>query len=253
VPSEERASEGPHAQFGEDRILERYFAGCEGGYCVEVGAYDGMTGSTTYLFEQKGWECLLVEPIPELASKIRENRSCRVVNCAVSGREGEATFYVAEHVEQMSTLDMTPGQRDWIDEVGGSLKEIIVPTRTLDSVLEDASFPRIDFMTIDVEGHEMDVLRGLSLERHRPRVIILEDNTGSRHSDVKRHMELHGYVNFRRTGVNDWYAHESDSELTDREALRQFHLEKAFRRSADRVKERIAPWVPNSLKERMGR
>ena len=89
-------------------------------------------------------------------------------NCAASAREGHATFYVAELVEQMSTLELTQRQQEWIQEVGGSLKQITVPTRTLDALLNEAGFPRIDFITIDVEGHEMEVLRGFSLEKHRP-------------------------------------------------------------------------------------
>ena len=107
-----RGQEGPHAQFGEDRILADIFGGREHGYCVEVGAYDGITGSATYLFERKGWDCLLVEPIPELSDKIRRNRRCIVVNCAASRSEGEATLHVADRAEQMSTLDLTPGDGD---------------------------------------------------------------------------------------------------------------------------------------------
>jgi FkbM family methyltransferase len=97
-----------HAQFAEDQILAEIFADRSGGTCVEVGANDGRTGSASYLFEKRGWQCLLVEPIPALAQEIRKWRTCIVVNCAASSREGEATFYVAESVEAVSTLDLTP-------------------------------------------------------------------------------------------------------------------------------------------------
>jgi FkbM family methyltransferase len=253
VPLEERAREGPHAQFGEDRILERIFGRHEHGYCVEVGAYDGLTGSATYLFEQKGWQCLLVEPIPELADQIRRSRRCLVANCAASGQEGEATLYVADRVAQMSTMELTPGQEEWIHRVGGSVRVITVPTRTLDDLVDEAGFPRIDFMTIDVEGHEMDVLHGFSLERRRPRVVILEDNVGERNSEVARHMARHGYVNFKRTGIDDWYAHQSDAELIRPEAVRQFQLEKAMRRSVDQVKQRLVRRIPATVRRRMTR
>ena len=59
-----------------------------------------------------------------------------------------------------------------------------MPTRTLDALLDETGLPQIDFITIDVEGHEMDVLQGLSLEKHRPRVVIFEENVGRRTSDV---------------------------------------------------------------------
>lgn len=251
VPLEERAREGPHAQFGEDRILERIFGRQEHGYCVEVGAYDGITGSATYLFEQKGWKCLLVEPIPELADQIRRSRSCLVANCAASGQDGETTLYVADRVEQMSTVELTPGHEEWIHGVGGAVREITVPTRTLDALVEEAGFPGINFMTIDVEGHEMDVLQGFSLERRRPRVVILEDNVAQRASEVARHMGRRGYVNFKRTGVNDWYAHESDAELVRPDAVRQFQLERTIRRSVDRAREWLVRRIPAAVKRRV--
>ena len=97
-----------YAQFGEDRILEEIFGDRAEGYCVEIGAHDGLTGSASYLFEKRGWQCLLVEPIPALVEEIRRHRACTVVNCAVSDREGAATLGVADGVEEMSTLDLTP-------------------------------------------------------------------------------------------------------------------------------------------------
>jgi FkbM family methyltransferase len=251
VPPEAYGCEGPHAQFGEDRILQSIFGSQEHGYCVEVGAYDGITGSATYLFERKGWECLVVEPVPELAEKIRQNRRCVVASCAVSAQEGEATFYVADHAEQLSTLELTPDKEEWIQSLGGTLRTITVPIRTLDSLLDEAGFPRIDFMTIDVEGHELDVLRGLELERHRPRVVIVEENVLRGTSDIVRHMAQHGYVNFRRTGVNEWFAHESDAELIHPEAVREFQLEKAMREAIDPVKEWIVQRLPAALRKKV--
>ncbi len=177
-----------HAQFGEDRILAEIFGERVHGYCVEVGANDGRTGSASYLFEKRGWECLLVEPIPALAEEIRKYRACRVVNCAASSREGEATFFVADSVEAVSTLDLTPERAEWIGRVGGTIKEITVRTATLDSLLEEAGFGELDFVTIDVEGHELSVLEGFDLERYRPRIVILEDNSIDGDARVSRHM-----------------------------------------------------------------
>ena len=81
-----------HAQFAEDRVLAEIFGERTDGICVEVGANDGRTGSASYLFEKRGWQCLLVEPIPALVEEIRMHRACTVVNCAASDRDGTATF-----------------------------------------------------------------------------------------------------------------------------------------------------------------
>jgi FkbM family methyltransferase len=218
------AAEGPYAQFGEDRILEGIFGAETNGYCVEVGAYDGRTGSATYLFERRGWNCLLIEPVPELAAEIRQHRRCVIKNCAASSQEGEVPLFVADSVEQMSTLELTNAHRRWIHQVGGTIREITVRTATLDTLLSEAGFPKVDFITIDVEGHELDVLRGFDLTKHKPRILIVEANAGQ--PSVTSYLAEIGYINFKRTGVNEWYAHKDDAELVNFAALKRFRRAK---------------------------
>ena len=247
-----------HAQFGEDRILAEIFGERTAGYCVEVGAHDGRNGSASYLFEKQGWQCLLVEPIPTLVEEIRKHRSCTVVNCAASSSEGEATFFVAEGIESMSTLDLTPRHLEGIRQAGGAVKEVVVRTATLDSLLSEAGFPEIQFITIDVEGHELGVLEGFTLEEYKPRIVIIEDNSEHGDPHVARHMSERGYVHFRQTGVNEWYAHESDVELVRPDAVRRFEREEQRQRwvrrrkhVSNRIATRVGAYLPTSAKLRL--
>ncbi|HEV3035768.1 MAG TPA: FkbM family methyltransferase [Solirubrobacteraceae bacterium] len=247
-----------HAQFAEDRILAEIFGDRAEGCCVEVGANDGRTGSASYLFEKRGWRCLLVEPIPALVEEIHKHRACRVVNCAASSSEGEAKFFVAEGVEAVSGLDLTPDRMEWIRRVGGTIKEITVRTATLDSLLQEAGFTELEFVTIDVEGHELSVLEGFDLETYRPRIVIIEDNSVNGNLSVARHMVDHGYVHFRRTGVNEWYAHASDAELVKPQEIRKFERAKQIElwdRRRKQLVTRIAThggrYFPESTRRRM--
>jgi FkbM family methyltransferase len=247
-----------HAQFEEDRILAGIFAGRTDGCCVEVGANDGRTGSASYLFEQRGWQCLLVEPIPALVEEIRKHRSCRVANCAASASEGEATFFVAENVEAVSGLDLSPERAEWIERAGGTIKEITVRTAPLDSLLEQAGFGTLDFVTIDVEGHELSVLEGFDLDKYQPRIVILEDNTLDGDDAVIRRMRAHGYVHFKRTGVNEWYARASDAELVKPEEIRKFERAKRLqlwerrrRRLVNQIATRAGRYFSDSAKRRL--
>jgi FkbM family methyltransferase len=247
-----------HAQFEEDRILAEIFGARAEGCCVEVGANDGVTGSASYLFEKRGWQCLLVEPIPSLVREIRKHRACTIVNCAASTSEGEATFFVAENVEAVSGLDLTPERAEWIQRAGGTIKEITVRTATLDSLLEEAGFGELDFVTIDVEGHELSVLEGFDLEKHRPRIVILEDNTVDGDAPVARHMTEHDYVHFRRTGVNEWYARASDTDLVKLGQIRRFERAKRLQRwnrrrraLVNRIATRGGRHFPESAKHRL--
>lgn len=247
-----------YAQFAEDRILAEIFGERTEGWCVEIGANDGCTGSASYLFERRGWQCLLVEPIPALCEKIRKHRACKVVNCAASSREGTARFFVAEGIEAVSTLDLTPEHEQLVRRSGGTIRAIEVRTATLDSLLEEAGCAELDFITIDVEGHELSVLEGFDLGRHRPRVVILEDNSVAGNVDVKRHMAEHGYVHFRRTGVNEWYAHKSDFLLVKPEEIMRFERAKRiehWHRRRRQLVSRIATFggrcMPDRAKRRL--
>lgn len=245
-----RGEGGPGSQFGEDRILAEIFGNVVTGHCAEIGAHDGLTGSATLAFERRGWTCLLVEPNRQLIEQIRQNRSCAIDDRAASAREGTATFYVADHIEQMSTLELDPTHHRWVQNLGGQLRETVVNTARLDTILEEAGFSRLDFLTIDVEGHELHVLHGLTLERFQPRVVIIEENVLRRRSAIVKHMASKGYVNFRRTGVNDWYAREDDAELIDPIALTRFRSERQVLWLRQAAMTMLARHVPSSVKRR---
>lgn len=201
------------AQFGEDRILDEIFGYRNFGTCVEVGANDGIADSMTYHFELLGWRCLLVEPIPELFRKIKENRNCIAHNCAVSSKEEEVTFSMADGVSSMSTLKLSQDHKKNISKAGGKIKYIKVKTKTLDNVLDESCISNIDFISIDVEGYELEVLKGFSIENYHPRIVLIEDNSNATDPTIPAFMESKGYLIFNRTGVNDWYALERDQEL----------------------------------------
>ncbi|MBE0603335.1 MAG: FkbM family methyltransferase [Deltaproteobacteria bacterium] len=239
------------AQFGEDRILEGIFRHRSKGVCVEVGANDGILDSMTCRFESMGWTCLLVEPIPDLFRKIAENRKCIAKNYAASSVEGEASFFVAEEAIGMSALELTRTQRKSISRAGGTIKEIRVRKKTLDGILEESGVDAIDFISIDVEGHEMEVLKGFSLEKYRPRIVLIEDNSNQTDPTVQNHMKSKGYELFNRTGVNDWYAAESDGELVSPKQVEAFLEERAKAYLANKIALHFPvflPFVPDSIK-----
>jgi len=258
LPAHYGPIEGFNGQFGEDSILAEIFAGQPTGRCAEIGAYDGLTGSATLHFERAGWECLLVEPNPDCAEQIRAGRRCVVKECAASSEEGTTVLFVAERVEQMSTVEPDDDHHRWIREAGGAITPIDVRTARLDDLLEEAGFPELEFLTIDVEGHELSVLEGFSLERYRPRVVIIEDNSIDGDSRVGRHMADRGYVHFKRTGVNEWYARSSDGELVREDEIRRFERAKRVerwdgrrRRLANRIATDVGRWLPEPIRRPM--
>ena len=198
------------AQSGEDRLLMQDFPGKLNGSCVEVGAFDGLDMSNTYFFDRLGWKCLLIEADPEVAKICQGNRpEAKVINCAAvsPGSPPEVSFQVSEDVKGMSSLTIDNDSRRRVAGFSGRLKirEITVPAQTLDSILEKAGWEVIDFMTIDVEGHESEVLAGFDINRWRPEVVLVERCGAFPVWSIAKYFDQAGYAFRRRTSDNDWY------------------------------------------------
>ncbi len=204
-------------------MLANIFRDVRDGFCVEVGANDGINDSNTYYFEQVGWECVLVEPNPDLCRCIREARRGHLFECAVSATNGTALLSIAEgpgRAHGVSSLGNRIEAARRIAAFGFTSKELTVQTRTLDDLLREAGIARrLSFVSIDVEGHELEVLKGFSLDEWKPVILVVEDNSNFEDSSVPNYLGQFGYVRFNRTGVNDWYAHRSDSRLITAKAL----------------------------------
>jgi FkbM family methyltransferase len=157
-----------------DAIIDR-----DNGFFIEAGAHDGFTQSNTYWLERfRGWHGLLVEPIPELAAEARLSRpSATVVQCALVSADDPRESLRMRFGDLMSMVD---GARepDW-PNLGTVLGwrdpyELDVDARTLSSLLDELGAPEVDLLSLDVEGFEGPALRGLDLERHAPRYVLVE-------------------------------------------------------------------------------
>jgi FkbM family methyltransferase len=187
------------ASFDREASLVRDFFGDRPGFFVEVGANDPRQGSQSWHLEQSGWTGILVEPQPDIADRLRAQRSAKVfaVACSSHKNAGRALpFYVAGPMSALDRGRMSPGA---VPETA-----IEVPVRALDDILAEANAPvPLDFVSIDVEGHEIDVLSGFDLARWRPRLILLEDHVAN--LDKYRALRAAGYRLVRHTEFNGWY------------------------------------------------
>ena len=188
------------SQFGEDVLVWDYFQRKRAGFFVEVGANAPRLLSQTWLLEQKGWSGILVEPQAGCCQMLREQRPhsrvCQAACCAPQQR-GTLTLHVAIN-PALSGL-----KRHVNDTEAQYVGTETVPALPLDEILAQTEHPPVDFISIDVEGLELDVLRGLDLQRHQPPLLVVEDHLHS--LDVHFHLGRHGYKLVKRTGCNSWY------------------------------------------------
>jgi FkbM family methyltransferase len=143
-----------------------------GGVFVEAGANDGYRQSNTYYLERwHGWTGVLIEPIPELHRLCAFRRRSAAFNCALV--ETPRDRVTLTYSDLGSHLGAPGGEASWGWE---RPYEVSVPGRTLSSVLDEAGVDTIDLLSLDLEGHEVSALRGLDLDRHAPRYLLVESH-----------------------------------------------------------------------------
>lgn len=201
-----------YSQTGEDALAWSVFHNQPTGFFVEVGAFDGVHGSNSLSFEQAGWTGVCVEPHPAYAPICRANRPgsvCVQAACVADG-QGPVAKFLSEPPGVLSGIraDETPGLVERYASRGMTFPgftEVEVPARTLDSIIAEY-FPRldmIDWLSIDVEGTEIDVMRGLSLPA---RVIVAEANTDASRDELLAYMAGRGYIYATAISQNYFFA-----------------------------------------------
>ena len=228
----------------EQELVRAFFGGRRGGFFVEVGANRPQFASQTWHLEQLGWTGILIEPQPDLAAALRQARAANVFAVACSAPGNAGRFMPLHIAGALSSLDrdrMAPGAEP--EQV------IDVPVRTLDDILAEARAPAgFDLLSVDVEGHELEVLSGFDFARWRPRLILLEDHVGN--LAKHRFLKHAGYRLIRRFENNGWYApRDASGAIGWRERwdiVRKYYLGLPFRiaRNASReARRRIRAWL----------
>ena len=217
------ADEEFYGQFGEDFLLWHFFENRPAGFFLEVGAFDGVFLSPTYWFERHGWSGICVEPHPDYFPLCRKNRPGSVcVHAACVGSESTKTIELfAEPSGLFSVLGATNEEimrQRFVDAWGKNLQAVHpveVPASTIDGLLKQhlPAGRTLDFVSIDVEGVEIEVLQGFDLELYHPRILIIETNTDEDREKVTSHLAPFGYREARRLYVNTLYVRtEEDAQ-----------------------------------------
>ena len=204
----------PASNLATDAIIAGYFDQDYVGTCVEVGVADGRKGSNTLHFERRDWETLCIDPIPEHVCEARTLR--KLVHegaCVGSIADDCPDFYVFDigdgHI--LSSLSGLKPDPKLLVSHGHLINEcytIQVECNSLEAILRQYDFPRdIDFISIDTEGTELDVLRGINFSARNIKLLVVENNYNEPH--IENYLACHGYIKVQRHYVNDFYIKET--------------------------------------------
>ena len=163
-----------YAQRFEDFHLWRCFGGQTDGFYIDIGAGHPVYDNVSFAFYLAGWRGICVEPNPALAALNRAvRRRDHLYEGLAGAAAGEATLYLQREFHGLSTTVAEHAQTA-AKEVGRQAEVVTLPVTTLAALCEQHAPPTYDFLKVDVEGAEADVLRGADFSRARPRIIMVE-------------------------------------------------------------------------------
>jgi len=207
-----------YGQSQEDRIIETYFPVGYTGTCIDVGSTDGVVMNNTKYFEDKGWYCMCFEPNPAyffqcesarnnaymyaISNFNDDNTNLNVVNLDGTGIEEAITSLKISDVLWEGHIKRGYDPR---------IRVIKTKVRTLNWIMENNfKYDKVDFVSIDTEGTELDVLKGFDINKYKPKLFVIENTERSagveeKDRSIGEYLAQFGYVLDKKIGVNDFY------------------------------------------------
>ena len=158
---------------GEDIFIVEYFRKKKNGFYIDVGCYHPIHRNNTYLLHKNGWSGINIDIHQfsiDLFNFLRPNDIN--LNYAVSDQNGMVEMFYQKKLSQLSTIDEQQAQMSF----QGNIKKSKIKSLSLDAILEKTNLTetKIDLLDIDVEGADLRVLKGFTIEKFKPELICVE-------------------------------------------------------------------------------
>ncbi len=195
-----------YSQMNQDLKCLEFFDNKKEGFFVDIGAHNGIELSNTYLLEKDyNWNGICVEPIKSVFKKLEKNRNCKCKNVGIYDTKGEIEFSIIEgYFEMLSGISESINHHKGI--VDTHCKKITIPTITFTELLDECQAPPVmDFLSLDSEGSELKILKGLDHEKYKFRYITLEHNYTPLREEIRKFLITKGYEYVSENSHDDIY------------------------------------------------
>jgi len=198
-----------NSQEKQDEYLEtNIFKGYKNGFYMDVGAHDGVSINNTLYFEKyNNWTGINVEPIKSVYDNLVINRPNNInINCAVCNNDGDAEFICnVGYTEMISGLKDSFDDRhyqrlNYENELMGSKTNLInINTKKIESICDEHNIKHINYLSIDVEGAEFEVIKSINFDKVFIDVIGFENNYDDVSIPIVNYLETKHYVVFNKS------------------------------------------------------
>jgi FkbM family methyltransferase len=198
-----RSDKTYYGQYAEDLIIDRLLGYKADGFYVDIGANHPVKLSNTKKFYDRGWHGINVEPNPEALKLFNVQRPRDInLNVGVSRMGGPLDFYKFETTE-ISTFEAQQGKK--LISEGFKLEEVVrVETVPLSEIFNKALDP-VDFLSIDTEEYNFEVLKSNDWEKNSPRLICIENDNDA---DYNSYLSQFGYKKVYTNLLNTFFVRQ---------------------------------------------
>ncbi|MFA7256226.1 MAG: FkbM family methyltransferase [Kiritimatiellales bacterium] len=205
---------GGYSQYGQDVTVFDLLGKPSQGVFLDIGANDGKSLSNSLLFEEKGWTGVCVDPHPIVFESLKKNRKGHLVNACIADKDGTVNFLAVE-----GPANMLSGIKEFCDvhhmerigkeiaQNGGTTRTVEIEALSPATLCNRFDIRQIDFLSIDTEGCELQILKSFDFENVPVRIISVEN--GSRSSSIFRYLTSKGFVLIKCVGCDEIYRHKA--------------------------------------------
>lgn len=197
------------SQIGQDKyVLDNIFANKKNGFFIELGAADGIINSNTYYMEKElDWDGICIEANPKYHEGLKKNRNCHKDFCPIYSVPGKKIEFSMVNCGELS------GITNHIGNIGNFkvTDKIQLETKTLTQILDKFKAPKyIDFLSLDVEGAELEVLKGIDFQKYTIGYMCIEHNYNNKLRDqIRQYLRENSYIYARWNRFDDEFIHMS--------------------------------------------
>lgn len=268
-----------YAQNGEDVLLRRVFGDADTGFYVDIGASHPEKLSVTKYFYDMGWRGINVDPLKGCMELFEKSRPDDInLNLAIDMDGGALDFYEVTSYPELSTFSEETAEA--LMKEGHEIVRYAVDRITGNKLFDQYVQRPVDFLKIDVEGYEYEVIRSIDFKRHRPKVLVIEATIPNASFPGWQHLDSisnfgqwepvlldSGYIFAYFDGLNRFYVREEDKGLLDCFQIglclwdnyilypQAFRIEELERQCAERLRaiETLTPLLKESEADRAAR
>lgn len=197
-----------YSQSGQDKFINNlFFRNMRNGFFVEIGAYNGIDGSNCYFFEKYlDWSGIAIEPSLNQFLSLSKNRNCRCINKAITSKNEKIEFVdVIKGYTQMSGVNNSLYQKT-LEIINKDPRTVldkkIIETSTFSEILEKNYF--IDYLSIDVEGGERDIIESINFDLYKIKVLSIENNHPNQ-INYEKYLSSKGFCYIDNIGMDEVY------------------------------------------------